>query len=193
MRQIIWPVNGLLVAFIIFTIIQTSNTVIVRSSDRSGRSGFRVELSDYEFRPVEHPEEAALSYELLFINETDQIIEIQFYTDDIQGMDNLGNNYSDYYAVGREWYEQVGINECTWDTPPQYETLKTLVLYPDTPVEMKLYLNSTALLSDCFEQGLYRSRVSSNTTHIVVTLSHLSYIQEGQVHELYNLEWRLTQ
>jgi hypothetical protein len=154
--------------------------------------GFAVQLVDYELRPPDHPEKAAVKYTLRFVNTSPQTVRAEMNLADIKGMDNLGAAYEDYYvAANRFAAERCGLAP----NAPKFQENITIQLPAEGVKQFDFYLSRSGAEGSCQEQGTARSRVDSR----VDSSAQLVDIQIGRIaytgdrpRELPSAWWRLS-
>jgi hypothetical protein len=152
--------------------------------------GLSVQLLDYEFRPPNHPDAAAIKYVLRFINESGANAEIFFSQADVSGVDNRSATYKDWLAVSIS----VINSRCLIIPAPDPKQLEQRFTVPARSTkDITLYLNrsdATDLVdgSNC-RKGV-KSRVASDARYVDLKLGVIKY-RAAQSSELVNPIWRL--
>jgi serine/threonine protein kinase len=65
-----------------------------------------VALVNYEFRSENHPEPAAIQFEIEFENTSNTPVDIHLNTETIHGFDNMGTRYGDFVTVFRDYWDR---------------------------------------------------------------------------------------
>ncbi|MFN0070040.1 MAG: hypothetical protein ACKVVP_00950 [Chloroflexota bacterium] len=150
--------------------------------------GFAVQLVDYELRPAEHPERAAVKYTLRFVNTSSRPVRTELNLADIRGIDNTGNIFGDYYAQANRVAEtRCGIAA----NAPKYVENLTIQLPAQGVKQFDFFLTHVGAEGDCAEQGTARSRVDPITQFVDVQLGPIAYTSDTR-RVLPSAWWRLT-
>ncbi len=145
---------------------------------------------DYEIRSHDHSEDAAVSYVLSFINDTDSAVEVQFSLYSISAVDNIGTKYSDNFAMAATWYAEYGRYGCISIQQPVYPIEQHLTVPAKASSNLTLYLNVAGTTGDCRVWGVGRSRVPFETNYVDLEITSVKY-RTNQLHEFSDMVWRL--
>lgn len=140
---------------------------------RSGRP-LSIEASSVEFRPEDHPEDAAVLYRLHLVNTGPVPIVVGMDQDEIRGTDDQGNEFEDFWSQAER--NNADGCACTSCRLPNFARLTNLTvpLGPGGSRDVDLYLNPVGASGDCQRSGRARSRVGPGTTSITLTLPDIS-------------------
>lgn len=153
-------------------------------------NGLIVKLVDYEIRPKDHPEDAAISYKLAFINQTGNPVDVVFSLHDISGIDNTQTQFGDYFALAENWYNGTGRYQCVSISRPSYPTTIEITVSPNSEQAVDLFLNVTGTSGNCQNWGVGGSRASFETEYVDLSIGKIKY-RTDQLYNFTNVKWRL--
>ena len=150
--------------------------------------GFAVQLVDYELRPSDHPEKAAVKYTLRFVNTSGQTVRAEMNLADIKGMDNLGAAYEDYYVHGNRFATQ----RCgPAANAPKFQENVTIQLPAEGVKQFDFYLTRSGAEGGCADQGTARSRVDPGAQLVDIQVGRIAYTGD-RPRELPSAWWRFS-
>jgi len=135
----------------------------------------QVELRGVEFRPDDHPEDAAVRYTLHLANDGPAPVIVRMDHNKVRATDDAGRPFEDFWSQAQR--NNAAGCTCTGCRLPDFTRLTSLAvpLAPGASRDVMLYLNPVGAPGNCEKGGRARARVEPGTASIQVALPEISY------------------
>ena len=153
------------------------------------RGPLEIELLDYFFRPENHPDPAAIAFDLDMRNVGDSPVEVRFDSATLSGFDNTGMKYGEYVAVFLNYRRHTPPNVICL-TQYSAETEKTFTLQPGENLTWNLFLN-TLEAEGCAPED-HRTRVGFDVDWVEIKWSLTYRIVGKNERGTIPLGWTMT-
>jgi hypothetical protein len=149
---------------------------------------FALQIVDVEIRPTDHPENAAIKYNLRFINTSPRPVQVEMNLADIQGIDPQGATYGDYWVLANRFATAQCANR---PTGARYQEQLVIQLPAQGVKQFDFYLGRSDAEGSCAEHGAARSRVPIGAAFVDVQIGRTVYTSDRR-RELPGAWWRLS-